>query len=137
MRYLGKQGCASCHFCVPTLVAAGYEMTRALDTQVCLRLSRGEGSWFSSTACSSTQCQGSSDRISPDPQGRDHCRMLYFSISNCPPYRPLRNSTAVEGLKWLLKGQTLEANRLNLTLTLPFIHCFDMSTLVKLSNIFL
>lgn len=62
---------------------------------------------------------------------------FFFSISNCPPYRPLRNSTAVEGLKWLLKGQTLEANRLNLTLTLPFIHCFDMSTLVKLSNIFL
>lgn len=43
MRYMGKQGRVSCLFCVPALLAAGHEATRALDTQVCLRLSRQRG----------------------------------------------------------------------------------------------
>lgn len=47
MRYIGKQGHVSCFFCVPTVLAAGHEATRARDAQVCLRLSRAEGSWFS------------------------------------------------------------------------------------------
>lgn len=136
MRYMGKQGCVSCLFCVPTVLAAGHEATRALDTQVCLRLSRAEGSWFSSSARSCTRVKEAVIESLLTLKGHDHCRMLYFSISNCPPYQPPRNSAAVKGFKWLLKGQALEANRKSLTLTLPFIYCFDMRTSNFLTLVF-
>lgn len=63
--------------------------------------------------------------------------MVFFFMSNFLPYRLPKKQHSDRAVQMAIMGQAAEAGHLNLTLALPFVHCFDMRMLFNLPNIHL